>query len=175
MRTNLAVVIDADDTFIKEALKDMLILLAFNGGSPGLLELLLEICRILDLHLHLGHLRCVLLFFLFPTSGHLLKHFDGVLLAPHAISLSCSVSHDFNLGAPSLRRRLHHVATGAMSSGSLSRCMKNLRDLWIHVDELVALDGDLGVPLVDAVIDPFLEGFANDAVDEVAEVAPLEP
>ena len=53
--------------------------------------------------------------------------------------------------------------------------MEDLRDLWIHVDELIALDGDLGVPLVDAVIDPFLEGFANDAIDEVAEVAPLEP
>ena len=51
--------------------------------------------------------------------------------------------------------------------------MKNPGDLRVHVDELVALNGDLVVSFVHAFIDPVLERFTNDAVDEVAEVAPL--
>ena len=48
-------------------------------------------------------------------------------------------------------------------------------DLRVHVDELVAHHGDLAVSLVDALIDPVLVGLTDDVVDEVADVAPLEP
>ena len=61
-----------------------------------------------------------------------------------------------------------------MSGGDLSRCLEDFGNFRIHVDELVALDGDPGVPQFDAVVHPGPEWFTNDAVDEVTEIAPLE-
>ena len=66
------------------------------------------------------------------------------------------------------------MATGAVGGGHLRGLSEDPGDLGVHVNELVAHHGDLVVSPVDALIDPVLVGLADDTVDEVADVAPLE-
>ena len=173
LRTDLAVNVDSDDAFIHETLNDHVLLLALGGCSPGLRDLLLEILGVLDLIPHLRHLLGVPLLLLLPVCGHLLEHLDGLLLAFHAISPRCSIGKDLGLCSSPLCAGLHQVATGTVGGGNLRGLSEDPGDLGVHVNELVAHHGDLVVSPVDALIDPVLERLANDAVDEVTEVAPL--
>jgi hypothetical protein len=53
--------------------------------------------------------------------------------------------------------------------------MEDSRDLWVHVDVLVALDGDPLVTLVYLLVHPIPEGLADDAVSNIADIGPLKP
>ena len=53
--------------------------------------------------------------------------------------------------------------------------MEDPRDLRVHIDVLVSLDGKPLVSLVDRLFNPFSEGLANDAVGNVADVRSFQP
>ena len=107
---------------------------------------------------------------LLPVSSHLLKHLDSLLLIIEVVSLGSAVCCDLCLGASSLGSRFHEKAARSVCRGDLGGSMKDSCNLRIHIDELVALDGNLLVSAVDSFIHPHLKGLSDDAVDEVADV-----
>ena len=52
--------------------------------------------------------------------------------------------------------------------------MEDLGNLRVHRDHVVALYGNLLVPLVHLVVDPVLELLAHDGVDHVRKVGPAQ-
>lgn len=53
--------------------------------------------------------------------------------------------------------------------------MENSCNLWVHIDELVALDSYLLVSLVHGLFNPKPERLANDAVCDVTDIGPFKP
>ena len=105
------------------------------GLSPGvellllLRELRFEVLQLIQLLHHLGLL--------------------GGLCLPFCLDLR-------GWAAP-LRANLEHVGTGAVLERDGSGRVERLGDLWVHIDGQFLLLDELGVALVDALVDPVEE------------------
>jgi hypothetical protein len=62
---------------------------------------------------------------------------------------------------------LHQVGSLAFGNGDMVRLVKSLRDSWVHVDEHVAVLGNLSVSLLHLRLDEVRERLANPRVDHV--------
>ena len=146
-----------------------MILIAVSNLGLGLLKLDSKIIGLSCLRLHLGHLVDELLLFLLPPGGHFLKHLRSISFRIIGILLGCSIGNDLRFAASLLRRRLHEMAAGALGRGDLRGGLVDSRDLWVHVNVLVSIDGDSLVSFVDLLIYPVLEGLADDTVGNIAD------
>ena len=102
-RSDLAIVINGNDSLIDEALDDLPVLVAISCLGLGRLELGLHFAGGSELFLHLGHLFGVPLLILLPACDHLLHRLDFLSPLVHAGLLGSSVSDNLCFAASLLR------------------------------------------------------------------------
>ena len=140
--------------------------------SMGLheLKISLQLVSFLKLVLDLGKLGCMSISFFLVLLSDLLKFCDCLLHAFWSSFLNLLFSLNLSFGSSSFSSYFQHIATSTIDRRYCSWLHKDLSHQWIHFNDLVSFNRHSFIALINSVVNPFLEWFTNNSIDNIADI-----
>ena len=167
---NISILIDLENSLREQIWNNLLWFLSLLSMGLHELKISLQLVSFLKLVLDLGKLGCMSISFFLVLLGDLLKFCYCLLHAFWSSFLNLLVSLNLSFGSSSFSSNFQHIATSTIDGRYCCRLHEDLCHLWVHFNDLVSFNSNSFVALINSVIYPFLERFANNCMDNIANI-----
>ena len=167
---DISILIDLENSLREQILNNLLWFLSLLSMVLHELKISLQLFSFLKLVLYLGKLCWMSISFFLVLLSDLLKFCYCLLHAFWSSFLNWFVSLNLSFGSSSFSSYFQHIATSTIDCRYCSWLHEDLSHLWIHFNDLVSFYSHSFVALINSVINPFLEWFTNNSIDNIADI-----